>query len=99
MLLEIDEKVKELRTLMLDKFPGAPTTTFINIWDDGDWCVEIRFGKDKEFGKFTLYVYSYQKFENKNKFKESEESIFSDNKRDQFGLDNISKNGNFRDTI
>ena len=77
---EIQQKSREVKALMLEKFPNTSNTIMIYIWDDGDFKVECRYGS----GEGKIYTISYHKFS--NQFDNMEEYIpYDAMKIDEFG--------------
>jgi|GEM_PF-5250021 len=60
---EIFQKGIELKNKMLELFPDSCSTICINIWEDGDYLVQCRYGLEN-----LIHVFRYTKFTDEIKY-------------------------------
>ena len=80
MFKEIEEKSIELKNLMVQMFPDSCSSIFINVWEDGDYRVQCRYGTSLD----NIYSFTYHKFEDNIVFKE-EQKVYYSMSYDEFG--------------
>lgn len=53
---DIEEKIEMVRKALFEKFPNAPHTIIMHLWDDGDYQVTARYGDEESIHNFSYYT-------------------------------------------
>lgn len=51
----INEKIEKVKTSFVNEFPNQGYTIFINLWNDGDFKIEVRSAIKSDIHHFTYH--------------------------------------------